>query len=35
MIDKELLKVIGYLVVGFALFFALLYHYWNLEDAEE
>jgi hypothetical protein len=33
--DFETIKILVYLGVGGALFFALLYHYWSLEEADE
>lgn len=35
MLDFELLKIFVIIGMGLSLIFALLYHFWNLADAEE
>ncbi len=35
MINSITLKLVFYFLLGFALFFSLLYHYYSLEEDEE
>ena len=35
MMDFELLKIIVTIATGAALIFALLFHFWSLEDSDE